>query len=138
MHMTKLLICFVAGFLAVLLFHQPVVAALNAAGTMPKGFQAYSLDPVPPLGVPAVISKAFWGGLWAIALDLLLARTSGQIFWAGWIILGALALSLVAIYVVPPLKGAAPPPLAERLPIYAAVNAAWGLGTALILRLLGK
>lgn len=136
--MRRILICFIAGFLAVLLFHQPVVAALNAAGMMPKGFTPYSLDPVPPFGVPTVVSKAFWGGLWAILLDFLLARTTGQTYWAGWIILGALALSLVAIFVVPALKGGATPSFTERMPVYAAVNAAWGFGTALLLRLMRR
>jgi hypothetical protein len=136
--MSRILICFIAGFLAVLLFHQPVVAALNAAGMMPKGFPPYSLDPVPPLGVPTVVSKAFWGGLWAILLDFVLARTSGPAYWAGWIILGGVALSLVAIFLVPTLKGAPTPSFAERMPIYTAVNAAWGFGTALILAVLRR
>lgn len=133
--MRRILICFIAGFLAVLLFHQPTVAALNAAGLMPAGFPPYSLDPVPPWSVPTVVSKAFWGGLWAILLDLVLARTRGAAYWAGWTILGGLALSLVAIFVVPALKGAPTPSFAERMPVYTAVNAAWGFGTARILAL---
>lgn len=133
--MPRLLVCFMAGFLAVLLFHQPVVALLNTLDVMPKGFPPYSMDPVPPLGVPTVVSKAFWGGVWAIALDALLARTTGLAYWQGWTILGALALSLVAIFVVPILKGLPIPPFTERLPVYAAVNGAWGFGTALLLRL---
>lgn len=133
--MARLVACFIAGFVAVLMFHQPMVAALNALGLMPAGFAVYSLDPVPPWGVPTVISKAFWGGLWAILLDLLLARTSGQTYWASWTILGGVLLSLVAIFVVPALKGVPAPPFAERMPLYTAVNAAWGFGTALLLTL---
>ncbi|MEQ1717189.1 MAG: hypothetical protein ABL907_14605 [Hyphomicrobium sp.] len=133
--MNRLLTAFIAGCLATLVFHQSTVAALNALQVMPAGFPPWSFDPVPPLGVPTVISKAFWGGLWAILLDLLLARTSGLTYWGGWTVLGALALSLVAIFVVPQMKGAAMPDFMSRMPIYAMVNGAWGLGTALILRL---
>lgn len=133
--MPRIAIVFAAGFLAVLLGHQPTVIALNTLGLAPAGFPAYSLDPVPPFGVPTVISKAFWGGLWAIVLDLVLARSSGLIYWLGWIILGAVALSLVAIFVVPPLKGAPVPAFAQLFPFAAAVNAAWGLVTAMLLSL---
>lgn len=133
--MPRIAIVFAAGFLAVLLGHQPVVAALNALGIAPAGFTPYSFDPVPPLGVPSVISKAFWGGLWAIVLDFVLARTSGLTYWLGWTILGAVALSLVAIFVVPPLKGAPIPVFADRFPFAAAVNAGWGLVTAALLTL---
>lgn len=133
--MPRIAIVFAVGFLAVLLGHQPVVAALNALGIAPPGFTPYSFDPVPPLGVPSVISKAFWGGLWAILLDLFLARTSGLTYWLGWTILGAVALSLVAIFVVPLLKGVPVPPFADRFPFAAAVNAAWGLVTAALLTL---
>lgn len=136
--MPRIAIVFAAGFLAVLLGHQPTVAALNAFGITPPGFTPYSFDPVAPLGVPSVISKAFWGGLWAIVLDLVLARSSGMTYWLGWTILGAVALPLVAIFVVPPLKGLPVPVFADRFPVAAAVNAAWGLVTALLLALWGR
>lgn len=136
--MPRIAIVFAAGFLAVLIGHQPTVAALNELGLMPAGFTPYSFDPVPPLGVPSVISKAFWGGLWALLLDLVLARSSGLSYWAGWTILGAIALPLVAIFVVPPLKGLPVPPFADRMPVFAAVNGAWGFVTAALLTLFGR
>lgn len=130
---------FVAGFLAVIVFHQITVLALNTAGLMPGGFKPWSFDPVPPFGVPTVISKAFWGGVWALALAYLLRGQSGLAYWLAWIILGAFALSLVAFYVVPLLKGAqVPGDFAHRFPAYALVNAAWGLGTALFLKLMRR
>ena len=86
--------------------------------------------------MPTVISKAFWGGLWAIPLGFLLRKQSGATYWAGWMVLGGVALSLVAIFIVPVLKGQLLPVFMERFPIYVAINAAWGLGTAMILRML--
>lgn len=136
--MPRTAIVFAAGFLAVLIGHQPMVAALNALDLMPAGFVPYSFDPVPPLGVPSVISKAFWGGLWAVMLDLILGRARGFGYWAGWTILGAIALPLVAIFVVPPLKGLPVPPFADRMPVFAAVNGVWGLATAALLTLFGR
>jgi hypothetical protein len=129
-------LAFMAGFIATLVFHQTAVAGLDAAGLMPAGIKPWSFDPVPPLAVPTVLSKAFWGGLWAILLYFVLRRTSGAGYWLGWTILGAVALPLVAIFVVPVLKGQPVPPFMERFPVYALVNAAWGFGTAIVLRFL--
>lgn len=57
---------FVAGFIGVLVFHQLMLAVLNLAGL--TAGQPWALRPAPPLGIPAVLSAAFWGGLWGIAL----------------------------------------------------------------------
>ncbi len=134
----SLLLTFAAGFLAVLAGHQVIVAALNAAGILPPGFPAWSLDPVPPFNVPTVVSKAFWGGLWAILIAALLASTRGAAYWIGWTVLGAVALPLVAIFVVPLLKGQPIPDFMSRFPLYALINAVWGFATALFLRMFGK
>lgn len=134
----SLLLTFAAGFLAVIAGHQCAVAALNAGGILPPGFPAWSLDPVPPFGVPTVISKAFWGGLWAILIAALLKNTRGAAYWIGWTALGAIALPLVAIFAVPPLKGLPVPDFMSRFPVYALINAVWGFVTALFLRVLGK
>jgi hypothetical protein len=99
----------------------------------------WNMAPVPPLGVPAVISAAFWGGLWGIVLVLLAPRLGGEAgYWIGSILFGAVVVTLVAWFVVRPIKG---------LPVGAVfawpgvtigpiVNGAWGFGTALLLRLL--
>lgn len=126
---------FIAGALATLVFHQGAWALLNAAGVVEQ--PAWPLDPIAPLGVPSVLSKAFWGGLWGAALALLLARIDGASYWLAWIVVGAIAPSLVAMYVVPVIKGLPTPDFWPRAGIAGTVNAAWGLGTALFLRLLG-
>lgn len=136
--LSNLVVAFVAGFLAVLVFHQATVAVLNALGAMPTPAVPWSLEPVPPVGVPTVISKAFWGGLWAMLFAVLLRGTRGAAFWGSWIALGAIALPIVAIFVVPPLKGKAPPDFWTVFPVYALINAIWGFGAALILRMLGR
>jgi hypothetical protein len=127
---------FAAGFLATLIFHQSVWAALHAAGIVAPEFTPWRLDPVLPFGLPSVISLAFWGGVWGAALAIAFARQHGASYWTAWIVIGALAPSLVAMYVVLPLKGLPIPELWPRLGIACSVNAAWAFGTALILRIL--
>ena len=127
---------FVAGALGVIVFHQGAVGALYGLGVMPPGFEPWSMTPVPPLAVPAVLSKAFWGGLWAMLLIQFLHRTSGGAYWVGWTLLGAVALPVVAIFVVPLIKGLPIPNFAERFPLYGLINAFWGLGTAFFLKLI--
>lgn len=47
-----ILLAFIAGFLAVLCFHQPVVGLLHAYDVIP--FAPFSTHSVPPLGVPEI------------------------------------------------------------------------------------
>ena len=126
---------FVAGFLATLTFHQGMVALLHVLGPAPAPF---NLAPTAPLGVPAVFSLAFFGGLWGAVLRPLLAGASGSRYWTLAIVIGALGPSLVAWFVVMPLKGLGPAGGFDPKIIVGAllVNAAWGAGTAWLLRLL--
>jgi len=134
----KLLILgFVAGALATVIFHQSAWYLLNQAGVIPPDRPAWPLDPIPPWGVPALASKAFWGGLWGGFLALILARIGGGAYWIAWIIVGAIAPSLVAMYVVPVIKGLPVADFWPRAGVAATVNGAWGLGTGFFLWLFG-
>jgi hypothetical protein len=131
----KLLIGFVAGAIGVLAFHQLVLLVLHALELVP--FAPYSLRPTAPLGVPQVISTAFWGGIWGILLVLFMARVpAADRPWAA-VVFGAVLPSLVAALVVTPLKGGdmaawlAP----GRILLALLINGAWGLGTWLFYRL---
>lgn len=135
----RYLLAFIAGFVSTLVFHQGLLWIFHRIGAYPR--PAYVMKPVPPFSVPSVISLAFWAGLWAMALLPLLARWNGSwSYWLAWIIAGAVLPTAVAFLVVMPLKG---------MPIAAGgnpkvivggliVNAVWGLGTALLLRLLQR
>ena len=127
---------FIAGFVSTLVFHQGALALLHAAGVSPRA--PFNMTAVPPLGVPQVISLAFWGGVWAIALAYALQSQLGGGYWLWWIVLGAILPSIVALFVVFPLKGM---PMAggwdPKVIVGALIlNGAWGLGCALILRYL--
>ena len=135
--MKRILLAFVAGFLATLIFHQPVLAALHAAGIAPK--PAYNFAPVPPFRVPSVISLSFWGGVWGIIMIPIIARIRSEAgYWIAAILFGAILPTLVAAFVVAPLKHQPMPHTPAMAIIGLSVNAAWGLGTALIYRLFAR
>jgi hypothetical protein len=128
---------FVAGFVSTLIFHQGTLAALHAAKLWPK--PAFSMAPTPPLNVPAVISLAFWGGIWGVALWFVIRGMTGAEYWTYATLLGAIGPSVVALFVVFPAKGM---PVAGGwkpgviIPVLI-LNGAWGLGVAVVMRVIG-
>ena len=132
-----LMLGFAAGFIATLIFHQGLWYIFNQMGVIPLNRPAWAMDSTPPFEIPAVVSKAFWGGLWGLVLTSILMHLDGMSYWAAWIVLGAVALTAVAFFVVPPLKGQPIPALWPRFFVGLALNGAWGFGTALLLRLVG-
>lgn len=135
---SRLLVGFAAGFLATLVFHQAGILLLHLIGLIAA--LPYSLHPVPPFGVPRILSLAFWGGLWGIVFVLVepgFARGRAE-YWTSAILFGAILPSLVGWFVVRPLKGL---PVAAafafpRVLIGPFVDGLWGLGTAVFLTLL--
>jgi hypothetical protein len=125
-------LAFLAGFLAVLIFHQGAVGILHAFGAASAPF---NLTPRAPFDVPAVVSAAFWGGIWAIALAFVVRRLTGLSYWLTALLFGALALTAVGLFVVGPIKGRPPELQLSRLMIGCAVNGAWGIGAAILFRL---
>jgi len=132
--MQRVLLSFLAAFLATLVFHQPVIWMLHQMHVSP--WAPYAMQPVPPFGVPKVISLAFWGGVWGIVMILAIARARGAAYWLVAAVFGAVLPTLVAGLVIMPLRGQSPGRAgASMLMMGLAVNAAWGLGTALFYRL---
>lgn len=125
---------FLAGALAVPVFHQLALWAFYAAGVIERA--PFAMDPTKPFGVPAIISLSFWGGLWGVILGAVLLRTRGATYWIVAIVFGAIAPTLVAAFVAAPLKGQPAGGNARMALVGFTINAAWGLGTALIARIL--
>ena len=67
---------FLAGALAMLTFHQCAVGLFHAAGAYVVA--PFDLNPVGPLGVPQVVSGAFWSGLWGIVFLCFSCRACGR------------------------------------------------------------
>ena len=138
-----ILLGFLAGFVAVLVFHQGAawllhmltVKAQVGAGVFGRVPFPFNMAPVKPLGVPQVLSWAFWGGVWGIALAFLLRATRLPDLLFGFVF-GALVATLVGFTLVASLKGL-PQFAGYNKQIWwrvALLNGAWGWGTALLLR----
>jgi hypothetical protein len=129
---------FLCGAAAVLIVHQGALAALYLAGFTASA--PYSLAPTQPWGVPQLWSLAFWGGVWGIVLAAALRRLTGGGLVVASLVFGAIVPTLVAWFIVAPLKGQ--PVAAGFIPAAMAigpiVNAAWGFGTGVGLALFGR
>ena len=132
MKLRRILLAFVAGFLATLIFHQGGVALLNAAGLTDRS--PFSTTATRPFGVPQFLSIAFWGGVWGIILALTLGAKPRYL---KALLFGALLPTAVAFFVVAPLKGMPVAGGGDPQVILGALilNGLWGLGTAVFLRL---
>jgi hypothetical protein len=131
---SRLLLGFLAGFFAHLIFQGAFGSVLYAAQVLPA--LPFSLAPVPPLGVPKTLSLGFWAGLWGVAYALLERRLTARLGW----LLGGLVFGLAPLlaywFLVLPLKGAGvgggfrP----AMVPIEIGFHAAFGVGLAVMLR----
>ncbi len=131
----SLLFGFIAGFLATLIFHQLMLAILRSLELAPFG--PFSMAATHPFGVPAVVSLAFWGGIWGMLFALVDRSFPRKVgYWIFACLFGAILPSLVALLLVLPLKGR-PMGGGWRLPLLVTaflVNGAWGIGTGLLLK----
>lgn len=129
---------FVAGFLATLVFHQGAYALFYLAGAVPN--PPFAMAPTWPFGVPAVLSLAFWGGVWGLPTWWLIRQVAAGAYWLRAILFGALAPSAVALFLVFPLKGMGVAGGWDPKIIVGALilNGAWGLGVALGMRVFGE
>ena len=130
---TRLVLAFVAGVLAVPIFHQVLLWILHAAGIVPVS--PFDMTPTRPFGVPNLVSISFWGGVWGVIFALTLPRWfRGVAYWIAALVAGGVALTLVFMFVVWPLKvGGRPPDPVGLFIIGFLLNAAWGIGWALLL-----
>ncbi|HKJ94906.1 MAG TPA: hypothetical protein VKA32_04690 [Gammaproteobacteria bacterium] len=133
--LTRAALGFIAGFLATLVFHQIALAILWGIGIAPHA--PYSMAATAPFGVPSVISLAFWGGLWGILFVFIDSRfPAGGGYWAAAFVFGAIFPTLVALFIVVPLKGGAVGGGWRALLWLTAIliNGAWGVGTGAFMR----
>lgn len=127
---------FIAGFVATLAFHQTMLGLLHMGN--PAVPAPFNLAATAPLGIPAVISLAFWGGVWGIVLWALIAKSEGAKHWILATVIGAIGPSAVALFVVMPIKGMGMAAGWDPKIIIGALilNGAWGIGVAMLIRLM--
>ena len=125
---------FVAGVLAMLVFHQGTLAGLHYLGETP--LLAYNMVPAWPFGWPQLATWSLWGGAWGIVVWGLIRSAQAAGYYVGAILLAAVLLSAVYLVVILPLAGR---PFAANWDQHfiaglLLLNAAWGLGLALFMR----
>ena len=133
-----LIVGFIAGGIGVLVFHQGAIAILHSLGYAKNA--PYSMTAVAPLGIPQIWSTAFWGGAWGVILAAALRRLDGPRLVFAATVFGAIVPTLVAWFLVAPLKHQ---PMAAGFALTAMAvgviaNAMWGLGTGIGLNLFGR
>lgn len=124
---------FVAGVLATLIFHQGLFGLFYLAGIVPAA--PFNMAPMPPFGVPAVLSLAFFGGLWGLPIWAIIRNLGAAAHWGLAIILGAIGPTVVAMLVVFPLKDI--DVSAQTWVGGLVLNGFWGLGLAVFMKLMG-
>ncbi|MDB5650758.1 MAG: hypothetical protein JWL62_2278 [Hyphomicrobiales bacterium] len=124
---------FVAGFLAVPIFHQ--LAQLGLYYAVPGRNFPWNLRPN-ALGVPALVNLSFWGGVWGIVFALVQTKfPRGLIYFLLALVFGAVLPTAFGWYVLAPMRGQAVPAFSIFGPI---INGTWGLGTGIIYALLTR
>jgi hypothetical protein len=135
----RYIIGFVAGAIAVLIFHQGMVLLLHYLGQTPNF--PWSMRPTGPLAVPAIANSMFWGGVWGavfMAVARFIRLRDDLLRGVAFGVLGPWLLGNGVL--VPLLKGG---PLlfggdVKRMVIGILIGAAFGLGLALVLRMMRR
>ncbi|MBX9700084.1 MAG: hypothetical protein K2X74_11650 [Acetobacteraceae bacterium] len=113
----------------------PVLAALF--GAVPRPF---SLDPASPFGLPHLVVEMAWGGLWGIVLAALICRGRRVPALATGVTYSVVVIGSLILVILPALRGMplvfAEVPRLVRLTLL--LCAAWGWGTALLLKLISR
>jgi hypothetical protein len=123
---------FIAGALAVVVFHQVMVFVLSSVGMIQS--QVYSMRGVPPYDVPTILNQMFWGGLWGMLFAVIADTLPNWPLLILGFVFGVLGPMLAAWFVVAPIKGN---PIAAgwvplRMLAGMLIIGFWGIGLALI------
>jgi hypothetical protein len=132
--MQRIVLPFLAGFLAVIFFQQPTVELLHLAGATAQ--TAYPLLTRPPLGVPEFVTAALINGVIAIVMAWLLRVSPARPApWIGALVFGGIALTAISIFVLGPLRGEWPSGnILPRVTFEFVIDAMWGWGALVFMR----
>jgi len=134
--MQKVILPFVAGFLAALFFREATIAMLHAAGVIdPSGYYTAPFLPL-ALGIPEFIVNALWSAVFGILMAWLLRVAPDRTApWIGALVFGGVVLTAVSVFLVDPLRGIWPSGnMLPRLALGFASNAMWGWGALVFMR----
>ena len=104
--LNRIVIGFLAGVIAVLVFHQGMYLVMKQLGVPLSGAPWNFAPAAAARGLPTIVNQAFWGGLWGIAFALLHDRMPGDRGWLKGLVFGMLFPMLLGSWlVVALLKG---------------------------------
>jgi hypothetical protein len=150
----RIIIGFIAGMLAVLIIHQPLILLMGNLGLLPPTAKAYNMAALPnaPVvianalkgfglaGWPVLFNNLFWGGLLGTLFGLISGKLPGGMMIIKGLIFGLLVLVFSNWLLVPLLKStpifAGFVPL--RMAVGAAISAGFGIGVGLFYGLLRR
>lgn len=146
---TRLLLGFIAGAIAVVTAHQAIVFVLANAGMLPATTRAWNLAPYGQFAVPTIVNSMFWGGLWGALFGLIWDKLPGGALWVRGLVYGLL-IALVSNFTLLPLirralgvtnqaqialfAGGDP----MRMLAVALILGGFGIGTAVVYGLMGR
>jgi len=127
-----LVLGFIAGARAVVVFHQVMVFILSTVCLIQS--RVYAMRGVSPFDVPTILNQMFWGGLWGILFAAVADTLPPWPLPLLGVAFGVLGPVLASWFVVAPLKGT---PIAagwvpQRMLAGLLINGFWGIGLALI------
>jgi hypothetical protein len=97
--MSRLIAGFVAGALAVLIFHQGMYVLMQQMGLPLRG-APFNMSPnQAAFGLPVLVNQMFWGGLWGIAFAWVIDALPGP-NWLRGLIFGCLGPILLGGFIL--------------------------------------
>lgn len=98
-----LAIGFAAAAVVAATTHQLVYILVTAAGW--ANIEVWSMRPIPPFGVPAILNQMFWGGLWGALFAVVHGRIPGGAMWLKGLLYGLMILVVSNWLLLPLIKG---------------------------------
>jgi hypothetical protein len=129
----NLFLGFIAGAIAVLVFHQSMILILHLMKQTPNF--PWSMKAAGPFNVPAIVNSMFWGGLWGSVFAAIGHAIPAGASWLRGIAFGLLGPWLLGNGILVPLFKGGPFLFGFAVPrmiIGALIGATFGLGLALV------
>lgn len=152
--MGRIITGFVAGMIAVLVFHQGAIFLLKTIGMLPPTSQIYNMSPLPnglpPVasffksigfaGWPVLFNQMFWGGLLGAIFGAIHHKLPGGVMIIKGLIYGLIVVVLSNWIIVPLIKSQAlfAGFVTQRMLAGALIQAAFGIGVGLFYSLLRR
>ena len=104
--LTKILAGFLAGALAILIFHQGMYAVMQMLQLPLQGKPWSTAPDAAAFGMPRLLNQMFWGGLWGILFAHLIHMLPGHMNWLKGFVFGMVFPMLLGSWlIVAAIKG---------------------------------